>query len=163
MPQLGNFLFLLGFALLILCGFSLPFWKNFNSGLMVAVLTALIAAAVLIMVGEMLRYSGRRQKKYLDDGFMNFYRQVRGKARRESPPKRARRAASRQCVFCGVSLAPGTIPAKLNGVLDVSHSESQAGHCEECGKVSCPQCAFRKGMEMGLRSFRCPSCGGRVR
>jgi len=162
MPKLGNFLFLLGFALLLLCGFSLPFWKNFNSGLMVAVLTALIVAAVFIMIGEMLRYSGRRQKRNLSNGFMDFYRQMRGKARREPPPKRER-TAYRLCAFCGVSLAPGTIPAKLNGVIDVSHSESQAGKCEECGKVSCPQCAFRKGMEMGLRSFRCPSCGGRVR
>lgn len=162
MFRVGRLLFVLGGVLLVACLISMPFWKNFNSGLMTAVFGILIASAALIFIGEMLRFSGKRQEKRVGLGFMDFYRMVQRKSGVGINRKYPSRGEGRRCAFCGIHLTPSSIPAKLDGVVDMSLSESHAGRCEECGKLVCPQCAFRKGMDMGLRSFRCPACGGRV-
>ncbi len=159
MYRVGNFLFVLGATLLVCCGASLPFWKDFDTGLMNSVFALLISSAVLIAGGQALRFSGRRQERRTGTGFMDYYRQTRDKV--SGGGKRAKGQRAR-CAFCGIDLTPTGIPARLDGVVDLSRSESQAGRCEECGKLVCPQCAFRKGIEMGIRTFRCPSCGGRV-
>lgn len=164
MSRFGKVLFISGSVLLVLCGITLPFWKDFNSALLTVVFAVLVSSAIMILLGEMFRYSGKKQDEKLGLGFMDSYRQARGKTRAGHAPRaRGRsRAESRRCAFCGLDLTPTTIPARLDGVVDMSLSESHAATCQECGKLVCPQCAFRKGMEMGLRSFRCPACGGRV-
>jgi hypothetical protein len=159
MSKVGNVLFLVGVGLLLACAVSLPFWTGFDSALMTAVLGGLLLAALLIVAGETLRYKGRRAEKKLGLTFMEYYRvskrKRRGGAARSVPE-------GRRCSFCGQRLDPTGIPARLGDMIDLTRSEGHAGECEECGKLVCPQCAFRKGMEMGLQSFRCPSCGGRV-
>jgi len=161
MSRFGQVIFISGAVLLGLCGVTLPFWKNFNSGLMTAVFVVLLASSGLIVAGEALKYSGRKRDQKLGLVFMDYYRQSKSLAARKSG--RGRNAEDkRRCAFCGLKLISSPIPARLNGITDMSISETQAGHCEECGKLCCPQCAFRKGMEMGLKSFRCPACGGKV-
>ncbi len=160
MYRLGNFLFVLGSTLLVCCGATLPLWKDFDAGLMNSVFALLISSAVLIVAGQTLRFSGKRQERRTGLRFMDYYRQARENA---SSGRRKRGKGHRaRCAFCGIDLTPTGIPARLDNVVDLSRSESQAGRCEECGKLVCPQCAFRKGIEMGIRTFRCPSCGGRV-
>lgn len=160
MFRLGRFLFVLGAVLLVACLITLPMWKDFESGLMSTVFGLLIASAILILVGETLRFSSNRQTKKAGLSFMDFYRMVQ---RKSSPNNRHQgREEGRRCAFCGIRLVPSSIPAKLDGILDLSLSETHAGRCEECGKLACPQCGFRKGIEMGLRTFRCPACGGKI-
>lgn len=161
MSKIGKAIFLAGAVLLGLCGVTLPFWKNFDSGLMTFVFIVLIASTVMIVAGEALKYSGRRYDQKLGLGFMDYYRQT--KSFKPKKPGRNQEAENkRRCAFCGLRLIASPIPANLNGITDLSISETQAGRCEECGKLCCPQCAFRKGVEMGLKSFRCPACSGRV-
>jgi hypothetical protein len=159
MSKVGNILFLTGIGLLLVCTLSLPFWKDFDSPLMIAVLGSLVLGALLIVAGETLRYKGRRAEKKMGLTFMEYYRLVKTKPRR-GPSRPV--SEGRRCSFCGQRLDPTGIPARLGDTIDLTRSEGHAGECEECGKLVCPQCAFRKGMEMGLQSFRCPSCGGRV-
>jgi hypothetical protein len=159
MTRFGKVIFIAGAVLLGLCGVTLPFWKNFGSGLMTAVFVVLLASSGLIVAGEFLKYSGRIRDQKLGLVFMDYYRQ--SKAFKKSGRKHDK-DAKRRCAFCGLKLIASPIPARLNGITDMSISETQAGRCEECGKLCCPQCAFRKGMEMGLKSFRCPACGGRI-
>lgn len=161
MSKFGKVIFFTGAVLLGLCVVTLPFWKNFNSGLMTAVFVVLLVSSGLIVVGETLKYSGRKRDQKLGLVFMDYYRQSKASSAKKAGRK-LDKDAKRRCAFCGLKLIASSIPAKLNGITDLSMSETQAGHCEECGKLCCPQCAFRKGMEMGLKSFRCPACGGRV-
>jgi len=161
MSRIGKIIFFTGAVLLSLCGVTLPFWKNFNSGLMTAVFVVLLASSGLIVIGETLKYSGRKRDQKRGLVFMDYYRQSKSLAPRKLGRKQTAED-KRRCAFCGLKLIASTIPAKLNGIMDLSISETQAGRCEECGKLCCPQCAFRKGMEMGLKSFRCPACGGRI-
>jgi hypothetical protein len=161
MSKFGKIFFLLGAALFVACIITLPFWKNFETGLMTAVLGVLVGSAILILLGETLRFSGKKRDEKLGLTFLDYYRLRRRKSR-ASPGAKRNKEDGRRCAFCGIRLTPTGIPARLDGVVDLNLSESHAGHCEECGKLVCPQCAFRKGMDMGIRSFRCPSCGGRV-
>jgi DNA-directed RNA polymerase subunit RPC12/RpoP len=159
MFRLGNFLFLLGSVLLVCCAVTIPLWRDFDAPLISKLLILLVGSAVMILVGQMMRFSAKRQERRTGLGFMDYYRQA---GRKTSGGRRREKAVKSRCAFCGQDLTPSGIPARLDGVLDLSLSESHAGRCEECGKLVCPQCAFRKGMDMGIRSFRCPACGGRV-
>jgi len=159
MSRTGNTLFRLGFAVLILSVGTLPFWDDFSSKLITAVFIAMVVSAVMIVAGEAIRISGQRQGRAQGDGFMDYYREIKKKSKSESGGKPI---YGRSCAFCGMVLQPSHFPADMNGSGEISGADRQAGQCEECGKISCPQCAFKKGMEMGVRSFRCPSCGGRV-
>ncbi len=162
MFRFGNFLLLLGTVLLVLSLITIPFWKSFDSEFIPSILGVLVAGVALIMVGQALRHSGKRQQLKKGPTFMDYYRLARSKVW----PGRyhfEKEGEGRRCAFCGINLVPRGIPAKLGGVIDLSRSETQASKCEECGKLVCPQCAFHKGMEMGIRTFRCPACGGKVR
>jgi hypothetical protein len=161
MSKIGKIIFISGAVLLGLCAVTLPFWKNFDSRLMTIVFIVLLASSVMIVAGEMLKFSGRRHEQKLGLGFMDYYRQSKTASGKRSGRKQEP-DDKRRCAFCGLRLIASPIPAKLNGINDMSISETQAGHCEECGKLCCPQCAFRKGVDMGLKSFRCPACSGRV-
>lgn len=134
MFRVGNFLFVLGATLLLCCGATLPFWKDFDSGLMNSVFGILIASAVLIAGGQALRFSGKRQERRVGAGFMDYYRQARGKV---SAGTRSRKVKGQRfrCAFCGIDLTPTGIPARLDDIVDLSRSESSAGRCEECGKL----------------------------
>jgi len=159
MYSLGNIVFLLGIGILILASLGLPFWNKFDSSFIPVILTSLIAGAVIIVIGEMLRQSEKRQRRKSGDGFMDYYRQAGGRSRDKRIKKI--KAESGTCGFCGARLASTPISSRPAGRVS-GHSDIQAGQCEECSKISCPQCAFKKGLEMGLRSFRCPACGGRI-
>jgi len=159
MYSLGNIIFLLGVGILILAGLGLPFWNKFDSSFIPVIMTGLVAGAVIILIGEMMRQAERRQRRKSGDNFMDYYRQNGGRSR----DKRIKRikAESGTCAFCGAILASTPISSRPAGRVS-GQSDIQAGQCEECSKISCPQCAFKKGLEMGLRSFRCPACGGRI-
>ena len=161
MSKLGKVLFITGVILFVLSAGTIPFWNKFTPVLMTLVFGVMLGASVLILVGEMFKYSGRRHEQKSGLTFMDSYHQVKSNRGRKGD-KRPGKDSSPHCAFCGLHLVNSSIPAKLNGIMDLSVSESQSGHCEECGKISCPQCSFRKGMSMGLKSFRCPACGGRV-
>ena len=161
MSKLGKAFFVIGVILFVLSAGTIPFWDKFTPTLMTFVFVAMLGSSVMILAGEMLKYSGRRHDQKSGLAFMDYYLQVKSK-RGQKGAKRRDKDGALHCAFCGLRLVASAIPAKLDGVVDMSVSESQSGHCEECGKISCPQCSFRKGMSMGLKSFRCPACGGRV-
>jgi len=150
---------LLGVGILILAGLGLPFWNKFDSSFIPVIMTGLVAGAVIILIGEMMRKAERRQRNKSGDSFMDYYRQAggRGGAKRIKKIK----AEGGTCAFCGAILAVNPLSSRPAGRVR-SDTDIQSGRCEECGKISCPQCAFKKGLDMGLRSFRCPACGGRV-
>jgi hypothetical protein len=161
MSKFGKIIFLTGVIFLVLSAGTIPFWNKFTPTLMNVVFGVMIGASALILAGEMFKYSGRRHEQKSGLTFMDYYLQVKSKRGQKGTPRQDKGGAG-HCAFCGLRLMTSSIPAKLDGVMDLSISESQSGHCEECGKIACPQCSFRKGMSMGLKSFRCPACGGRV-
>ena len=153
--RLGRVLFISGAGLLTFSGVCLLRTSGPYLEIQTTSLVLFAAGAILALAGETLRILSRERDSRSTSDWAEVLKARRVAFRLE----RVLRAP--ECAFCG----------KKEGANGAGHKGSERspeggpsafGRCLNCGRTSCPRCAFLKGLEMGLKSLRCPGCGGPI-
>jgi hypothetical protein len=152
----GRILFVSGIGLLAFSGVCLLRTSGTYLEIQSTSLAVFAAGAFLALAGETIRALTRERGPHSTSDWDEVLK--------------ARRAASRienvlrdpECAFCGKK-EKGTGSGRRGGAARSPEAGSSAfGRCLNCGRTSCPRCSFLKGVEMGLKSLRCPGCGGPI-
>ncbi len=154
--RLGRILVLSGAGLLAFSGVCLLRASGPYLEFQTTSLVLFGAGAVLALAGEAARILSRERGTH--PGGSDWAEVL--KARRVA--FRAERVLrDPECAFCGKKEA-GSGAARKGPERSPDGAHNAFGRCLNCGRTICPRCSFLKGVELGLKSLRCPGCGGPI-